>query len=92
MKNQKGQSTIEYILLLVVVVSIAGGLMNSDAFKRFVGEDSELMQKMVRQMTYAYRHGRLGEVDESNYDREHETYFNKDEDRSRFFTPINVYP
>lgn len=83
---------VEYVLLLVVVVSIAAGLMNSDAFKRFVGEDSELMQKMVRQMTYAYRHGRLGELDESDYERTHETYFNKDEDRSRFFTPTETYP
>lgn len=90
--NQKGQSTIEYILLLVVVVSVATALLNSSTFKRFVGKDSELMQKMAKQMAYAYRHGRLGELDSSNYSQEHDTYFNKDEGRSRFFTPQDPYP
>lgn len=90
--NQKGQSTVEYILLLVVVVSIATALMNSATFKKFVGKDSALMQKMVKQMSYSYRHGRLGQDDTSNYNGEHETYFDKSTGSSRFFTPRSSYP
>lgn len=92
--NEKGQSTIEYILLIVVVVSVASALFNSAAFKRFVGEDSEFMQKAYKEMSYAYRHGRMGttEEDVSNYTRDHETFFNKEEGRSRFFAPTSQYP
>jgi hypothetical protein len=90
--NQRGQSAIEYILLLVVVVSLATAFMNSDTFKQFVGKDSILMQKLVRQMSYSYRHGREGQLDESDYDTAHETYYNKEEGNSRFFTPISAYP
>jgi hypothetical protein len=90
--NQRGQTMIEYILLLVVVVSLAVAFMNSDTYKKFVGKDSLLMQKLVRQMSYSYRHGRQGEVDESNYSIEHDTYFNRTEGKSRFFTPIEAYP
>lgn len=90
--NQRGQTMIEYVLLLSVVVSLAFAFMNSDTYKKYVGKDSLLMQKLVRQMSYSYRHGRQGEVDLSNYSTDHETYFNRDEGRSRFFTPIEKYP
>jgi Tfp pilus assembly protein PilE len=90
--NQRGQTMIEYILLLVVVVSLAGAFLSSDTYKKFVGKDSLLMQKLVRQMSYSYRHGRQGEVDLSNYSSDHETYYNRDEGKSRFFTPVEVYP
>ena len=90
--NSKGQSTVEYILLLAVVVSLALAFLNSPVFKRFVGKDSQLMQKLYVQMSYSYRHGRMGTVDSSNYEKEHETYFNPDEGRSRFFAPVTKYP
>ena len=72
--NQKGQSTVEYVLLLVVVVSLAAAFMNSDTFKKFVGKDSQLIQKLARQIVYSYRHGLNGD-DESgtNYSGEHDT-------------------
>lgn len=90
--NQKGQSTVEYILLLVVVVSIATALMNSETFKKFVGKDSALMKKLVGQMAYSYRHGRQGDNDTSNYSLNHETFYNSTEGKSRFFTPQTSYP
>ncbi|MFT6068885.1 MAG: Tfp pilus assembly protein PilE [Bacteriovoracaceae bacterium] len=92
--NQRGQTMIEYVLLLVVVMSLAAAFMNSDTYKKFVGKDSLLMQRLVKQMSYAYRHGRQGngEDDLSTYSIDHDTYYNRDEGRSRFFTPIEEYP
>ncbi|MBK23677.1 MAG: hypothetical protein CME70_06690 [Halobacteriovorax sp.] len=90
--NQKGQSTVEYILLLAVIISLALAFLNSPIVKRFVGSESEMMKLMYVRMIYAYRHGRMGEEDESNYEREHETYFDKVNGESRFFAPAEKYP
>lgn len=90
--GQKGQSTVEYVLLMAVVVSVALAFLNSPMVKRFVGKDSQLMQKLYIQMSYSYRHGRMGEVDGSDYSREHETYYDKEKGESRFFAPTSKYP
>ena len=84
MKN-KGQSTIEYVLLLAVIVSISLSIINSDRFKELIGKDAQVFKNIRDQFNFSYRHGLAGssEDDPSSYSGTHETYFNREEGRSR---------
>lgn len=95
--NSKGQSTVEYILLLLVVSVLGFSVVKSDAFKKFFGKDSVFFKTIAMQIQYSYRHGRLGTSDEINsdtftYQKKHDTYKFNDEDKSRFFTIPEKYP
>ena len=83
---ESGQSTVEYILLLAVVTSLAFSIFNSDRFKSFLGPDSAFFNQMVKKIEYSYRHGQEGLEDETDYDGNHPTFYSEDEDQSRFFT------
>ena len=54
--NNKGQTLVEYILLLVVAVSLVMTVYNSQAFKRIFGEQGEIGNKMKTQNEFSYRH------------------------------------
>lgn len=87
-----GQSVVEYILLLAVVMTIMITIMNSDYFKSLLGPESQVFEVMRQTMEYTYRHGRFGTkgVGEDNYDGTHESYY--DGSNSRFFSPQVEYP
>lgn len=55
-RNNKGQTLVEYILLLVVAVSLVMTVYNSQAFKRIFGEQGEIGNKMKTQNEFSYRH------------------------------------
>ena len=97
LKNQRGQSAVEYILLLLVVTVLGYSVIKSDAFKKFFGKDSVFFETIALQIQYSYRHGRLGtreqmESDQYTYNGKHDTYKLNDEERSRFFLPLEEYP
>lgn len=93
--NSKGQSTVEYILLLVVVASLAFTVFQSDAFKEFFGENSSFFATVKKRVQFTYRHGLEGEKEEDNFSyndgRNHFTYFNEEEGTTRFFLPLEGY-
>ena len=91
-KKNKGQSTVEYIMLLAVITSIVVSVVNSDWFKQFFGPDSEVFERMKSYMEYTYRHGLPGQngVADYGYGQEHETYFK--DGQTRFFYPKDRYP
>ena len=89
--NNKGQSTVEYVLLLVVVVSLASMIFKTRLFQNFFGEDSDFVATLINRMEYSYRHGRMGEDDQLNY-QNHPTFYNKEQNKSRFFSPLSAYP
>ena len=89
--TDRGQSTVEYILLLVVVISLASVVFKTKLFQNIFGEDSDFMATLIGRMEYAYRHGRMGEGDQLNYQR-HPTFYNQDKNESRFFSPLEPYP
>ena len=89
--GRKGQSTVEYLLLLVVVISLASVVFKTRLFQEIFGRDSDFIAALIGRMEYAYRHGRMGEVDHPDY-REHPTFYNKSENKSRFFSPAEAYP
>ena len=49
MKNEQGQSLVEYILLLGMLLMIGVSIFKSDQFKDIFGEDSSLFAKLRKQ-------------------------------------------
>lgn len=99
LKNHRGQSVVEYVLLLAVISAIGMTFLNNKNFKEFVSGEGGLFYGIRRSMAYSYRYGR--ELNsEVNYDEamnfsygsnKHDTYFNTKENTSRFFGGIEPY-
>ncbi len=100
LKNKKGQSVVEYILLLAVLSSLSFALYNSTRFKSFIKGDVGFFDSIRKRMEYSYRYGRELNADveydsamEFSYgDNKHDTYYNKQENSSRFFAGQDAYP
>ena len=92
MTNARGQSFVEYILLLGMLLMIGISIFKSDTFKDVFGEDSIFFGKLKKQFEYEYRHGLSGLEDQTNetYGGVHESYFTKG--KTRFFSPETPYP
>lgn len=56
LKNQYGQTVVEYILLLSVVFSLIFTFINSNFYKTMFGENGKLAQGMKSQTEFGYRH------------------------------------
>ena len=99
LKNKKGQSVVEYILLLAVISSIGYSFYNNRAFKEFIRGDIGLFANLRKRMEYSYRCGReVGpDVDHAEamgfqyQSNKHDTYFNKKTGTSRFFSGLEPY-
>ena len=91
-ENKKGQSLVEYILLLGMLLMIGVSIFKSAQFKQIFGEDSSLFEKLRRQFEYEYRHGLSGELDrtDNSYGGEHESFYTQG--KTRFFSPDTPYP
>ena len=93
--KSSGQSIVEYLLLMMVVMVLSQAFFTSSRFKDYFGQNSTLFDAMSTAMEYSYRHGlpiESGAVDSSGYSngQDHETYYNKNIPRSRFFdTPAS---
>jgi hypothetical protein len=55
-KNEQGQTLVEYILLIVVATSLAMTFYRSQAFRRLFGENGEIGIKIKNQNEFGYRH------------------------------------
>lgn len=89
LKNQFGQSTVEYILLFVVVVTIATSIFKSAKFNELFGKNGTIATTYKNQVEFSYRHGYsksepLGNVNYSN--GRHKSY------NGRFFSAKDAYP
>lgn len=92
--NSRGQSTIEYLLLLIVVATFAATVFNSAAFRNIFGKDSSFFAIMQNKIQFTYRHGLEGEKEDSfNYGdgSAHHSYYSQEEGKSRFFLPLEGY-
>lgn len=99
LKNNKGQSVVEYILLLSVIVSISYIIYHNRRFQAFARGDAGFFASMKKGISYSYRYGRDVNT-ASNYDNQmnfeyqssgHDTYFNSQEGQSRFFMGLKEY-
>ncbi len=94
LKNENGQSMVEYILLVAVIVSLISVVVNSDAFQGTFGEDGKFSKTYKAELEYSYRHGLRGRIEYQipNYlNRNHDTFF-KSGVGTRFFTSAVAYP
>ncbi|MCB9060334.1 MAG: hypothetical protein H6622_02295 [Halobacteriovoraceae bacterium] len=57
MKNIRGQSTVEYILLLAVSMLLMLAVLRSPLFSRFLGGNSDYFATLRSIMTYTYQYG-----------------------------------
>ena len=94
MDNEEGQSIVEYIMLLGVVLTLVLVVIQNEKFREIMGPNSTIVNGMRNSMMYTYRHGRPGtaELDNSTYTGNHDTFTNTDGSGSRFFSNDEDYP
>lgn len=98
LNSEKGQTLVEYILLIVVALSLALTFYNSEIFKRLFGPQGELGKKIKHQNEFSYRHAYFptdNDVDPPKDTREgatHPSYYNMQSNETRFFGPKDKYP
>lgn len=92
--NQTGQATVEYILMLAVVMGFVFYVFNHPGVKDFLASDGALFGKLKNTIQYSYRHAMGGVVSErypANYsEASHPSYVGGTE--TRFFGPAQEYP
>ena len=95
LKSHKGQSTVEYILLLAVVMSLVYLVVNSDRFKDLIGDDGAFATKMKNESEWNYRfanQGKDGFTMLTYPNGTNPTYWNAANGQSRFVGPLKPYP
>jgi hypothetical protein len=90
--DQKGQSTVEYILLLAVIISLVGTVLKSDMFRQLFGEEGKFAQEFRKEIEYSYRHALKGREFHTtpNYNQPHDSYERVGD--TRFFGAKEKYP
>ncbi|MDC1173764.1 hypothetical protein OAT67_00080 [Bacteriovoracaceae bacterium] len=93
-KSEKGQTTVEYVLLLAVVISFTVAIFQSQRFQEFMGSDSAFFTVIKTRMEYNYRHAYLPPEPEMNLDVKapHDSFYDSEGDSSHFFVTIKAYP
>ncbi len=97
LNSQKGQSAVEYVLLLAVVMSLFVSVFNSNRFQAFFGEDSDFFNAIARKMKQDYRYATnvsfADDVDPAPV-ANHPSFSQPDGSSSRFFgyAPGQDYP
>jgi hypothetical protein len=99
LKNpQRGQTLVEYILLLSVATSLVLTFYNSRAFKSLFGDQGSLGKNIKQQNEFAYRHAfsvtgpsrsQVQDIDRNN--REASIHPSYKGDPTRFFGPLSTY-
>lgn len=91
--DSRGQSVVEYLLLLFVIVGLSTAIIRSEGFQTIMGEDSFFFQKLKQKQEYSFRHTHFTDiVDDTSYTGEHHSYINPTSNVSRFFAPAEEYP
>lgn len=98
-RSEKGQTVVEYILLLSVAVSLVLTIYRSESFKRIFGEQGTLGKQVKSQSEYSYRHaGPKANADVVDIARDnkdgaaHPSYTDPAAGGTRFFGPKTAYP
>jgi hypothetical protein len=88
LNSKKGQSLVEYLLLLAVLISLSISILNSEALRNLIGPNSAFFETIERYLEFSYRHGVPGSpvTDDSNYQTDHKSYRG-----GRFFAPNKSY-
>ena len=95
-KNQRGQTVVEYILLLAVAMSLIVTFYRSATFQRFFGTQGELGRLYKLDAEWGYRHASMtGRATETNEPKasaeEHASYYNEAKSMTHFFGANDPY-
>lgn len=100
LRNNRGQSVVEYILLMAVISSLGYTFYNNKKFKELIKGKDGMFATMKKGMSYSYRYG-LELKNDTPFDEKmdyefqtnkHDTYLNPNENKSHFFTGLGPYP
>ena len=94
MSCEKGQSTIEYILLLAVVMLMISVVFKSPLFSDLLGKDSSFFKILKDRMEFSYRYTHAGAREDSGLENissaaQHESYAKNS--KSRFAGATSAY-
>jgi Flp pilus assembly pilin Flp len=97
--NSRGQSAVEYILLLAVIASLTFGVLKNKKFKDFMNGKSGLFVALKDGMEYSFRYGRElnSDIDSdqaanfSYQTNKHDLYYNPTANQSHFFSGADKY-
>jgi len=88
-KKEKGQTAVEYILLLAVIVVLVQSIYNNQLFKKVFSAESPFFQVFKNQSKINYTHALM--PSSSSQGQPHPSYVNE-KGQSRFFLPLTPYP
>ena len=91
MSNERGQTTVEYVLLMGVIFTLILTIMNTQAYDNMFGQNSIVFQQLKSKVEFSYRHAFFSQGNQAvNYANTHPSFDNQVE--SRFFQPAEEYP
>lgn len=91
--DQKGQSMVEYIMLMAVIVVIAVSIFQGRRFQSLFGEQGSFAVFYKRELEYSYRHALRGNgatPETVDYNTPHDSYVSGG--TTRFFGARESYP
>ena len=97
LRNQSGQSVVEYILLVAVLMSFVFLVFSSDRFKNLFGSGSEFSRSFANRISCNYRFAantnlrNCSNLNRNYQNKTHPTYFPTG-GQTRFFGPADQYP
>jgi Flp pilus assembly pilin Flp len=95
--DQRGQTVVEYILLLSVAASLFLTFYNSETFKKLFGTQGQLGQQIKAQAEFSYRHAYLRNRPATDIPMgirdpgAHPSYADQANGGTRFFGPKSPY-
>ncbi len=95
LKSRAGQSTVEYVLLLVVVMVFVNTVIRSETFQSFFGENSSFFNTMATGIARSYRYADVVNEDEAIEESpslDHPSFTQDGGSNSRFFVIASEYP
>lgn len=93
LENQLGQSTVEYLMLMAVVLFVVYSVFQSDYFKNFFGEDGTFAAVFRQEIEFSYTNAYTDRkfFREPDYLGEpHPSY--EEFGQTRFFGALESYP
>lgn len=92
--NQKGQSSVEYIMLVVVVVSLVFSVLNSDAFRGLFGEQGKFATVYKNEIEFSYTNSYQGRkaFETPDYTSSSHSSYLQTGGGTRFFGAAQAYP
>lgn len=91
--DQKGQSSVEYLMLVVIIVSMTIAVLKSNAFQDFFGSQGQFATVYKSEIEFSYTNSYQGReaFEEPDYNNpDHSSY--KGSSGTRFFGANQEYP